>query len=216
MLFGGGDPSGCSHSIFRENLRGSGYLFNVQAVNFFLNKNSLKRIVRGHECVSNGVKCLFENKCITVFSASCYDSQKGNRSGFLELFQKDDKIEVKSFPCIDRLQKSDTVYYKVQNHDQNQTHRIPFSLAYPYLNSPIKSTKNMNFIHINTKFHTTLNVSKQSTIFKPSFTTKNRKSLIGKLHQSSSIANLDSVSSITVNDKSAEKISLSRSISNIF
>lgn len=82
------DPTSKNDLVYSENVRGRGYQFNGMAVNLFLNKNSLKRIIRAHECVTYGVHCLFDNKCITVFSASSYSQNVNNFSGILELFQK--------------------------------------------------------------------------------------------------------------------------------
>lgn len=184
-----GDPSGSSHCVFRENLRGSGYLFNYEAVKIFLNNNSLKRIVRAHECIRNGIQCIFDDKCITVFSASSYDENIKNCSGISELFKQDDRVVVKSFPPIERLQKSDTVYYKVQN--QNQIEKLPFSLLYPFLNvnAPRKLSKNMKIKHGKARnSYNSIISAKPSMFFKPSFTTKTRKSL--NVQQSSSNANI--------------------------
>ena len=48
------DPSRNISCLFDENPRGRGYLFNQSAVMLFLMKNSITRIIRGHECVTKG------------------------------------------------------------------------------------------------------------------------------------------------------------------
>lgn len=100
-----GDPYNGYDCQFGDNPRGMGYLFNRVAVNNFLSKNEFKRIIRAHECVKKGVLKIFDDRCITVFSASSYDKNLGNSSGLLELFQQDDRIELKIFDPIERLKK---------------------------------------------------------------------------------------------------------------
>ena len=116
-----GDPSQEQAQNFSDNPRGRGQLFNGPVVVNFLKRNNLKRLIRGHECVLNGVERLFNDKCITVFSASSYCCDMGNSSGILKLLSKSDDFEVIVFQPIHRLKKFDANYYKVQafNSDSN-------------------------------------------------------------------------------------------------
>lgn len=109
-----GDPSSQCTNFFSENQRGRGKLFNGVSVVNFLKNNFLTRIIRAHQCVKNGVEEDFNQKCITVFSASSYDKNLGNMSGILKLFHKKDIFEAITFDPISRLKKHDAVYYKVQ------------------------------------------------------------------------------------------------------
>lgn len=52
--------------------RGHGSKFGSYAVDCFLATNSLKRIVRAHEFIRDGILEMWGGKCITVFSSSCY------------------------------------------------------------------------------------------------------------------------------------------------
>lgn len=133
-----GDPTKKQSQIYSENQRGRGKLFNGPAVVNFLRNNNLKRLIRGHECVNNGIEILFNEKCITVFSASSYSCNMGNSSGILKIYQNEDKIEPIVFPPIYRLKKCDSNYYKVQSYIQNKMKNI-------------KSKKNflLSFAHIN-------------------------------------------------------------------
>lgn len=107
------DPTSSYSSLYRPNHRGRGYLFNEDSVTNFLNANSLKRIVRAHQCVKNGIHEHFNQKCITVFSASSYSCDMGNYCGILKLNKEDDTVQYMMFPPIHRLSKSETVYCKV-------------------------------------------------------------------------------------------------------
>lgn len=88
-------------------------MFNTN-VDLFLVTNKLKRIIRSHQCIQNGTDSQFNDKCITVFSASSYGSEMENNSSILQIY-KNDKIENITFPLLKRLQKIDAFYYKVQN-----------------------------------------------------------------------------------------------------
>ncbi|KAK8865169.1 hypothetical protein M9Y10_010704 [Tritrichomonas musculus] len=107
------DPSHNTDNMFTENQRGCGYQFNYEALNFFLQKNSLKRLVRGHQYVSKGYQEFFPKKCITVFSASSYHYDMSNYSGILRLDQKNDRVEYINFFPIQKISREDVYYYKV-------------------------------------------------------------------------------------------------------
>lgn len=114
------DPSRNISCLFDENPRGRGYLFNQSAVMLFLMKNSITRIIRGHECVTKGYFKHFNEKLITVFSASSYDKNLGNHSAILKLFLNDDNIQIFHFNPLERLQKCDATFYKVQSFEKNE------------------------------------------------------------------------------------------------
>ena len=90
-----------------------GYLFNENSVIKFLNDNSLKRIIRAHQFIENGISENFGKKCITVFSASSYSYNMGNQCGILKINHIDDSIKYKIFQPLRRLHKSKALYYKV-------------------------------------------------------------------------------------------------------
>lgn len=127
-----GDPSQKSTEIsqlFHENPRGRGKLFTGMAIVDFLKINNFKRLIRAHECVNNGTDLKFNDKCITVFSASSYNYSMGNRSGVLKVVQKGDRIEPVSFPPLPRLSKSDADYYKVQHYSDRDITKPIFSVS---------------------------------------------------------------------------------------
>lgn len=110
-----GDPSIKLSGLYGENQRGKGKIFNGAALVNFLKKNNLKRLIRGHEYVENGIEQLFNDKCITVFSASSYCKNMGNSSGILKVLKDDDSIKPVIFAPFKRLKKCDASYYKVQS-----------------------------------------------------------------------------------------------------
>lgn len=135
-----GDPSHeeTSSQLFYDNPRGRGKFFTGMALSSFLKGNNLKRIIRAHECVINGIEESFKEKCITVFSASSYDRPNGNRSGILKISIQGDKISPVIFDPLDRLDKSDTIYYKVQAF-QKETTRPMFNVRNTRIRSSFSS-----------------------------------------------------------------------------
>ncbi len=53
----------------------------------------MKLMIRAHECVENGYKYFFQDKGITVFSATNYMGSEGN-SGALLLINKDSNLTI--------------------------------------------------------------------------------------------------------------------------
>ena len=128
------DPSENFESMFEENPRGRGYLFNEYSLIKFLSDNSLDKIIRAHQCVLNGSLVQFDDKCITVFSASSYTQPLGNCSGILQLFEKDNSITITTFPPLYRLLKSEATYYKVESLTPRDAQiRNYFSILHPKL-----------------------------------------------------------------------------------
>lgn len=130
------DPSKEFPYLFAANPRGRGYIFSSDAVYNFLNKNSLTRLIRAHQCVVNGSSLCFDKRCVTVFSASSYSQPMGNSSGILMIFEKNDDISFVQFPPLGRLQKSEAAYYKVQPFKENSEKvTFCFSLKHPKLHT---------------------------------------------------------------------------------
>lgn len=74
---------------FEPSTRGIGYFFGPDALEDFLVTNKLKYVVRGHECVENGVEMQLGRKMFTVFGASNYCKLSPNKSGILVLKSDD-------------------------------------------------------------------------------------------------------------------------------
>jgi len=70
---------------FEQSTRGCGFLFGEDALYSFLTQTESKCLIRGHECVMDGVEFLFNESLITVFSASNYCGSSNNKSGILQI-----------------------------------------------------------------------------------------------------------------------------------
>jgi len=73
------DP-GTIKDLFSNNLRGTGFTFSCAAFDRFMKKNNLTQLVRGHQCV-DAFEYSYNNRLLTVFSASNYDPEKPNKAG---------------------------------------------------------------------------------------------------------------------------------------
>lgn len=69
---------------FIESLRAKSCSYGTDVLMRFLNDNSLGILVRGHQCVTNGVELFCYGKGLTVFSSSNYGNAK-NKAGFLNI-----------------------------------------------------------------------------------------------------------------------------------
>jgi protein phosphatase len=98
------DPSD-ETSEFAESPRGSGCLFGHFAFQRFLGEGNLRAVVRGHQCMPEGVTAHFDGQCITVFSASNYCGRKGNDGGVLKI-TPDQPSEPITFPPIGFLPRA--------------------------------------------------------------------------------------------------------------
>ena len=70
-------------SSYEPSPRGSGYLFGENQLSEFLKNNELTMLIRGHECMRDGVMTQLNGLCTTVFSASFYCGLGPNQAGVL-------------------------------------------------------------------------------------------------------------------------------------
>jgi serine/threonine-protein phosphatase 6 catalytic subunit len=88
-----------------ESPRGAGWLFGSVVTQDFMDINKLELICRAHQLVHEGIKYLFDNKLVTVWSAPNYCYRCGNVASilnFLSSKEKDVKI-FKAVPDADRV-----------------------------------------------------------------------------------------------------------------
>ena len=76
------DPDSSVHR-YKPSSRGSGYLFGIEQIAEFLKNNELRMLIRGHECMNDGVTSQLSGLCTTVFSASYYCGLAPNQAGVL-------------------------------------------------------------------------------------------------------------------------------------
>jgi protein phosphatase len=94
---------------FQLSPRGLGYQFGPDALEEFLASQHLDCLVRGHQCVDDGVLAQFGAKVWTVFGASNYCGSSGNRAGVL-LLRPNGQSEVVQFPSLPYLKRSSVTF----------------------------------------------------------------------------------------------------------
>ncbi|KAK8898018.1 hypothetical protein M9Y10_000266 [Tritrichomonas musculus] len=174
------DPSYGSNVLFDENPRGRGYFFNDESVIKFLRKNSLIRMIRAHQCVLNGYLLSAGEKCITIFSASSYDTVMNNQSSVLQLFENNDRFNITTFPPLKRLLKCEAFYYKVQSLDM---HEADIHSCFSLLHPTIRASRSVRIITSITSNQSSESLAptrrihgRQSTLAKSRFITNRRRS----------------------------------------
>lgn len=96
---------------FEPSTRGLGYFFGPDALAYFLEKNNLKYLVRGHECVENGIEMQLGRRMLTVFGASNYCGLSPNKSGVLLLKPSDPNFrEAIFFQAINHPKRAIAVF----------------------------------------------------------------------------------------------------------
>jgi diadenosine tetraphosphatase ApaH/serine/threonine PP2A family protein phosphatase len=101
------DPSATVQN-YGTNSRGYGSAFGPEAVRHFLENQNIKWILRGHQCVAEGVEC-FANAVYTVFSSSHYEGFYENACGILYI---DGAKELQSFtlPMLKQTPRDSAVF----------------------------------------------------------------------------------------------------------
>ena len=111
------DPT-ADHKHFFPSLRGIGTLFGYSAIKTFLANNDLTRIIRGHQCVYDGVEDFCYSKLYTVFSSSNYSQDMDNKCGIIKMFG-DNSIKCYNFPPLRIHEKGKSVF---KLFDARETH----------------------------------------------------------------------------------------------
>lgn len=100
------------YQTYTPSHRGLGYLFGIQAVNDFCKNCGIQTIIRGHECIANGVREMFSGRLYTVFSASNYCNISGNQSGVI-LIDKNKNLLPYRYPVLEYLHRSSVRFNKL-------------------------------------------------------------------------------------------------------
>lgn len=101
-----------SGATFYKNPRGLGSLYGAKATQHFLKTNRLKIIVRGHQCILEGVYFSELDNVITIFSASHYCGKNLNRSGICIFDPTDNHIEPCTFSKLPYIKRNDLKFRK--------------------------------------------------------------------------------------------------------
>jgi protein phosphatase len=99
---------------FEPSVRGSGFLFGPAALNEFLDTNGLLLLVRGHECVNSGCHFMFDDRVVTVFSASNYGGMISNNAAVLDVAQ-DCQWTVQRFQPLQYLKRGAAQFGRIVN-----------------------------------------------------------------------------------------------------
>jgi|EP00161_Ancyromonas_sigmoides_P025325 protein phosphatase len=89
-----------TNGIRPNTARGAGAFFGPDATAAFLAENGLDMIIRSHECRDEGYEVAHNGKLLTIFSASNYCGDTGNKGAFV-VFTPDMKAKVKQFTASD-------------------------------------------------------------------------------------------------------------------
>ena len=80
------------NALYLTSPRGFGCLFGRDAIECFLERSGVFKIIRAHQCVQNGFESILDDKLITVFSSSNYSTAPPNKAGSLRI--ENDIIEI--------------------------------------------------------------------------------------------------------------------------
>lgn len=90
--------------------RGIGHFFGYSMIKKFLEKNNLKEIIRGHECV-NGIQKHHGASITTIFSSSGYDHRIHTNSGGTIVCDSEGNISEFIYKPINHTPASSSFYY---------------------------------------------------------------------------------------------------------
>ena len=105
------DPTKDEEIEFSPSPRGYGYLFGRIAFERFLEATGFSRVIRGHQCVKDGVESSFDGKLYTVFSSSNYDDDKENKCGLIYINRYN--VSVYGLAPIPRVLASECIYRNI-------------------------------------------------------------------------------------------------------
>lgn len=109
---------------FSPSSRGYGYLFDKRSFDTFVNNSKISLLLRGHQCVHNGISNTFDNRLTTVFSASHYCGSSNNSSGVFVITKYGNRTE--SFKSLPYLRRGFVVFIPPERYD---SFVIPSSLS---------------------------------------------------------------------------------------
>lgn len=116
---------------YKPSPRGTGYLYGARPLSQFLERNRLKLLIRGHECVKEGIKTQLNGCVTTVFSASNYCGLEPNQSGVLVCLP--DKNEHVRLPSLRYLRRNQATILLTD---------CKTSELKPQVKDPVKSNEN--------------------------------------------------------------------------
>lgn len=155
------DPTDVELNYSEESSRGKFHDFGRKALHDFLQKYKFKALIRGHQYV-DGVKCIWNDTCITVFSSSGYRGPFGC-CGYLNI--NGDSIKGKTLPYMPRIGSKHASFYE-SKLEASATSLSP----YPHCKCFSVSSPNIKpnkIVRSKLKASSTLNVGTLSPILSP-------------------------------------------------
>ena len=110
-------------AAFQPSTRGIGFFFGPPALKAFMEANDLSYVIRGHECVQNGIEVQLDKQMITVFGASNYCGMSPNKSGVL-VVHPDGEKEACFFPPLAYLKRFTAIFMKSDSETAFQVRRF--------------------------------------------------------------------------------------------
>ena len=102
-----------------DSNRGAGCLFGSEPLDNFLKVNNLELMIRSHECVDDGYEAWFDQRCITIFSASNYCGLMENNGAFM-LFDKSLSPTIVTFSAFNHDSLGPSAISKVSKKMQKE------------------------------------------------------------------------------------------------
>ena len=94
---------------FEFSERGAGYDFGEKVFKEFMEKCGFEYMIRAHQVIAGGVESCFDDKLLTVFSASNYCGQENNKAGALQIGSKKMMVR-KIFEPIPYIMRHDVAF----------------------------------------------------------------------------------------------------------
>jgi protein phosphatase len=136
------DPSG-TYVNYIPSHRRRGFLFGNGVVKDFLENNQLKKIIRAHEMVSEGVKTFADKLGITVFSSSNYNGSSKNCCGILIVNEKSE-ISAYQLSPLEVILRKDAVFIEMNIFIKPFNIRENSKKQRNCFQTVVKSSKNIN------------------------------------------------------------------------
>ena len=130
---------------FKPSDRGKGYFFGEDVVTAFLERHGLKRIIRAHTFLEDGVREYWGGKVISVFSASNYYGGKKNMSGAV-LIKNDVEYELERFESLPFINREVFTQQPMirSNKASTRSGTISYKASTPDFKTAKKSVVKMN------------------------------------------------------------------------
>lgn len=118
-----GDPTNdCPE--YSPSPRGEGYLYGAKVLQQFIYSNRINVIIRGHEAIEQGVLNHFNGKIVTVFSASNYCGELGNKAGVITV-KPGLTYDKHIFPPLGYIKRMEAAHYVVPMNSLVSINTLP-------------------------------------------------------------------------------------------